>query len=327
MIKFKTKLPEATKPVEPPPLPAGEIAGGDDQPLFKIKDFPQNFLTYHIHKAAPSQRAPRHHNIIHASDLDPARRWCPREPALLTRDNLKRPSEFVATAQKMTWGMGYKGAELLMDLIPDAMIWGHWKCRACAHEMKFTYTPKACGKCGGARRALRYEEVLLRDPVTGVIGSVDLFVDLLGNGAKTPIEIKTEGNDSFKKRTAATFDHQWRTKLYMYLAARTPEVQAHGINTEEGRVIYFTKEGWADEPRIKEWKLGDWAKSSIKEYFVPRDDSMVQNALDDVILYRTWREQFEVGTLPQNNPLPARICTAPTDGRAKSCAACKACWA
>lgn len=326
MIKFKTKtpvaaqLPKALAPkVVPPDTP-------DDEPLFVIKDFPQNHVLYHIHKANPPPRPPRPHNVVHASDLDPARAWCPREPALLTKTGKTRPTEFVSTAQRMTWSMGYKGADLLMDLIPDKMQWGSWKCRSCSHEQPLCYKPEKCSGCGGSSKALRYVEIFLRDPETQLVGSVDLFVDILGNGMKTPIEIKTEGNEGFKKRTKPEFDHEWRTMLYLWLIQKTPQLAGKGLNHQEGRVLYFTKEGWADSPKIKEWKLGDWAKSAVKEYFVQRNDGMLFNSLEQVKTYRAWRTSFDGGYFPGEVPLPDRICNSPIETRAKNCAVCKECF-
>jgi hypothetical protein len=331
MIKFKAKpIGVTASPVE-----AGKQvkalttpAPGDQEPPFLIKDFPQNYITYHVHKATEKTRSPRPHNVVHASDLDPVRQWCPREPALLTHTGKSRPSEFVATAQRMTWGMGYKGADLLMDLIPAEMKWGNWKCRSCGHDHNLCYTPKACAGCGGSSKALRYVEVFLRDPDTELVGSVDLFVDILGNGIKTPVEIKTEGNDGFKKRTKPEFDHEWRTMLYLWLIERTPQLKGLGLNHQEGRVIYFTKEGWADAPKIKEWKLADRAASAIKEYFVNRNDDMTLNAREQVAAYREWRKIHDAGLVGSLvNPLPARVCSSPSETRAKNCAVCKECFA
>lgn len=329
MIKFRTKPLAATaSPVEAGKLVKAFSApgAGDHETPFIIKDFAQNYVTYHIHKAAAGTRSPRPHNVVHASDLDPVRDWCPREPALLTLHGKTRPNEFVATCQRMTWGMGYKGADLLMDLIPPKMIWGNWKCRSCQHEQNLVYKPEKCTGCGGSPKALRYVEVLLRDPVTELIGSVDLFVDILGNGVKTPIEIKTEGNDGFKKRIKPEFDHEWRTMLYLWLIEQTPQLKGFGLNHQEGRVIYFTKEGWADAPKIKEWALADRAASAIKEYFVNRNDDMTLKARERVEIYRAWRKEYDMGTATHTG-LPLGVCTSPAQTRAKGCAVCKECFA
>jgi len=88
--------------------------------------------------------------------------------------------------------------------------------------------------------------------------------------------------------------------------------------------MYFTKEGWADEPKIKEWKLQDWSASAVKEYWVNRNDDMIQNKIDDAMAYRLWRSQHDLGVTP--NPMPDRICDSATTSRAKACAVCKECF-
>lgn len=340
MIKFKVstdihpKLPVQKIPGTPTTEAAkitklqaeNSVPGfGDEEPVFQIKNFPQNHIKWLIHKNYKKYSAPRHHNVVHASDLDPARNWCPREPALLTRFDKKRPDSFTATAQAMTYTMGYKGADMVMDFIPKERLWGSWKCRACKHEMILRYKPEVCEKCQGHHSALRYVEVLLRAPAIGLIGSIDLFVDILGNGMKTPLEIKTEGNESFKARKKATFDHEWRTMLYLWLIEQSPELKGKGLNAHEARIIYVTKEGYADDPAIKEWKIGDWGKSAIKEYWVSRNDDMIEPAIAKVLAYRKWRNQFDQGGMGAF-PYPDRICKSADETRAKNCSVCKECF-
>lgn len=343
MIKFKTKPISPTKsPAEAGKKVKAETAGGgaDHEPAFVIKDFAQNYILYHIHKNGTRTSPPRHHNVVHASDLDPFRKWCAREPALLTLHDKKRPGEFTSTAQRMVWQMGYKGAELVMDMVPKEQQWGNWKCRGCKGEIKYAYRPKACPHCGGDHpRILEYQEVFLRDPKTGVVGSVDLFVDILGNGVKTALEIKTEGNDSFKARTKAEFDHEWRTMLYCRLIEANWDGEfaaKHHINTQTARIIYVTKEGHADSDLVASWGLVDWKKSAMKEYFVTRDDSMTQNQMDYAMSYRQWRNSWDaswegagpMGKVEAAGLLPDRVKGAKSPGctRCKKCPVKKECW-
>lgn len=298
------------------------------QQLIQIKDFHQNHIRYHIHKNTAGPRKPRHHNVVHISDLDPSRNWCPREPALLTTTGKKRESNFISTAQSTVFRMGYKAADLLMDLIPPEQIWGHWKCRACKHQMKFAYTPHKCSKCGADREALKYQEVLVRDPATGVVGSVDCFVDILSNGKRTGVEIKSEMNDDFKSRTKATFDHEWRSKGYMYLMARDPIVRKKGVNLEEMRIMYISKGGWVEDAQIKNWPVIDSGKTAIKEYWCHRDDSVVANQFELATAYREWRKFFDEPTMAPSVPMPKRHkkCTSIGCTMASSCPVRKECW-
>lgn len=340
MIKFKTKTIGASiNPADIAKTEKSEAEGqGDHEPAFLIKDFPQNYILYHIHKNGTRAGGARHHNVVHSSDLDPSRKWCAREPALLTVHEKKRPSEFVSTAQRMVWQMGYKGADLVMDMIPREKQWGNWQCRGCSHELKYAYAPTTCPSCGTAHpRAFEYKEVFLRDPKTGVVGSVDLFVDILGNGTKTALEIKTEGNEGFKSRDHATFDHEWRTMLYCRLAELNWDgdfAKEYSINTQSARIMYVTKEGYADSEKVAEWGLPDWKKSAMKEYFVQRYDTMTNNQMDYAMTYRTWRNTWDAATpfikdsLRTPDNLPPRVDGAKSPGctRCRSCVVKKMCW-
>lgn len=326
-VKFTVKPHMAAKDKAAPAAPEPETETGDHELIFQIKDFPQNYLKYHAHKNTAGPRKPRHHNVVHMSDLDPSRKWCPREPALLTALGKTRPQEYLGTALTTTYRFGNKGADLFIEMLPPAMVWGHWRCRACNHVTEFSYTPEKCGKCGANRAALRYKEVFMRDPQMGIVGSVDLFVDILGNGVRTGVEIKTEGNDKFKKRNKPEFEHEWRSKGYLWLMEQAPQVQGRGLNLKEMRVVYITKEGWDADPQIKEWGLSDSAKSSLKEYWVSRDDSAIANQIDRAWQYRAWRSAWDSGA-PMSLPLPDRHphCTSPACTRAKSCPVRAQCW-
>lgn len=313
-IKFK-----ATK-VTPAPQP--------DAPLetinAKITEFPQNFVMYHYHKNTARPTKARHHNVIHSSDLDPGRNWCPREPALLTLHNKKRPNGFISAAQQTVFDFGHKGSDIVRERLPPEMVWGNWRCRNCGHSEKHTYTPKSCSGCG-AKGSIDYREVFGRCPETGVVGSFDLCVDVLMNGKPVIVETKTEGNADFKSRSAPTFDHEWRTKLYLRLAAVTPWLQGK-LNTTAARIVYISKEGHAEDARIKKWGLPDAASSALKEYIVPRDDSALDNRLQLVKSYRLWRKHHDAD--PNNNPvtMPDRICNTKNDTRAAACSVCKECF-
>lgn len=322
-VKFKTKAMQHSTKAKAAAAPDAD--GVDHEPAFLIQDFAENYISFHVHKATAGPRKARHHNVVHASDLDPVRQWCPREPALLTKLNMKRPDTYLTTAQKMVFEWGHAGADMLIGLLPDNVVWGNWQCGLCESEVSFSYRPKKCTKCDAHGTWFGYREVFVRDPTTGVVGSIDLMVDLLGNGVKIPVEIKTEGNETFKGRSKPTFEHEWRTMLYLRLIAADPHMKKHGVSTLTGRVVYLCKEGFEDAPRIKEWGLPDAGKSSIKEYWVKRNDDMVENQMDLARTYRKWRTAFDMGGAL---PLPPRIskCTSQGCARATQCPVRVQCW-
>ena len=325
MIKFKNVGKDPLSELPPKPIDT-KNPDPSPEPLYKIKDFPNNHVMYHLHKQVACSRGARAHNVVHASDLDPVRRWCPREPALLTKYTFKRPSGFISTAQGTVFKFGHKAADIVIESLPPEIVWGNWKCLACGHDQKHQFTPPSCQKCNANRKALSYREVFMRDPATGIVGSCDVWVDLLKNGQKTMIEIKSEGNTSFKNRSKAEFDHDWRTKLYLWLAERTPWLTEHNLNLHEARVLYVTKEGHIDTDLVKKWGLSDWSKTPFKEYFVERDDTFSQNQRDLVMTYRKWRNAFEAHGQHHAVPLPTRVCKTKNDTKARDCSVCKQCF-
>lgn len=320
-LKFKS-LPANLAKKLPEPSAEPKTPGN----YLKIEDFPQNSLVYRAHEHTAGVSKPRHHATIHASDLDPERSWCAREVALLTLHDMKRPEGFLSTAQKVVFDFGHKASDVFRECLPPQMVWGNWKCLACDKITKREYTPSKCPHCGARGRALEYREVFAKDPKTGVVGSFDLIVDPLMNGQKVIVETKSEMGDAWQKRNKAEFAHEWRTKLYLYLAAVTPWLQNYGINTQSARIIYINKGGHGPAPQIKKWGLKDWAKTPFKEYRVKRDDTFLTGQIDKVHTWRKWKALHAVNPKAAAADLPDRICDSPTTTLAKNCAACQKCF-
>ena len=203
---------------------------------------------------------------------------------------------------------------------------GDWKCRACGETTKARYTPDKCGHCGADGKALRYAEILMRCPDTGIVGSPDILFDMLANGRKTIIEIKSEGADAFKARTAPTEDHVTRTCMYLWLAERTPWLAGKGIATDEARIVYACLDTHVEDPRIKAWKLSDAARTPYKEYVVKRNDARFTAALEKVGEWLTYRAALEYGDAPDSVPLPDRVCRSAGCSRARRCSVAALCF-
>ena len=101
--------------------------------------------------------------------------------------------------------------------------------------------------------------------------------------------------------------------------------QKYNLNVHSARIIYVTKEGYANAPIIKEWGLADWAKSSMKEYFVERNDSFTDKRMDLAMSYRKWRDGFDAGGFPKLPPRAEKATSADCT-RCKRCPVKKECW-
>lgn len=268
-----------------------------------------------IHKSSKKNRKARHHRKVHASDLDPARSWCPREVALLEVSGRTRPDEFLPTCRQVTFSMGYAASDLLERFTPEEVVWGAWKCRACGEELPPQHKPTACPSCGAKKEALRYREVFMRDPDTGVVGSCDLWVGLDGR-VLTAIECKSEGKDTFAARTAPDFDHVWRTRFYLWLASVTPWLQSKPLNLHDARIVYVCKSGFESDPELKAAKIADQHASPFKEYVVERDDVQMTAQMERV---REWTSFYAAITKGASATWPEGVCSDLKCSRASRC--------
>ena len=308
---MKIKIGKPPRSKSPPEPPAPKEAKPDAS------------LMVLVHEKSRKHRAPRPHKRVHASDLDPGREWCPREPAVLEAFGLKRDDEFLSTAQQITFSLGYAAADTLERFIPEGRLWGNWQCRACGHEQRHRYRPGECHQCGGDVKAIRYREVLMQDPETKLVGSPDMLVDLRGDHVKTLIEVKSEGKEGFAKRTGPSPDHVWRTRLYLYLASVTPWLAPHGIDTESARIVYVCKEGHEPSDALKAARVRDAHRSPLKEYVVTRSDAHLTAAFEKLNAWLAFREAMESGA-----PVswPDGVCPSGNCPRAKRCAAANRCF-
>lgn len=327
-IKFNKPPPLSTKDAgeSGKKVKAEKVGVAEDHiEPFVIKDFRENYLTYHLHKHQSGPRPSRPHDHVHMSDLDPARKWCPREPALLTFHNQKRNPDYLGVAQKVVFELGRRVADMVIDFLPPDRVWGNWKCLSCETIWKRRFMPACCPGCSAGRHMLSYREVMFRDPATGVTGSVDLFYDLLGSGIVTGFELKSEGNEKFLKRSKPEFEHEWRSMGYLYLLNRANKDHVKNINLKDFRVVYVSKEGHQESAKLKQWGLTGMARTPLKEYWVNRNDEMVEARFDLAFEYRQWRDAYDDGKVL---PLPPRIpyCTSKGCVRAKSCKVVKECW-
>lgn len=306
-MKIQINKPKRVQKVAPDPKPAPASES----------------LVTMIHRESKKKRPARPHARVHASDLDPSREWCPREPAVLTMFGIKRPDDFLPTHLQFTFSMGYATADSVMRIIPRDRIWGNWKCRACGHVHLHRYAPDTCGHCGGSARALRYEEVLLQDPDTKQVGSADLIVDLAKDGRKTIVEIKSEGKAGWSERDAPTPDHAWRTRLYLRLASVTPWLRNRGVDFQSARILYACKDGHDPSPELKEAGVRDAHRSPFKEYVVRRCDEVLAAADEKLTEWLKFKEAYDTGA---SLPWPDGVCSSGTCSRARRCPARDHCF-
>jgi hypothetical protein len=265
-----------------------------------------------LHARIGGYEKPRSKKTIHASDLTYGEReFCPRQSRLMDLYDVQDKAAHISTAQATTFHEGRdKQARLNNDWLRDVMV-GRWDCRSCGKSVPFGPVPK--GGCNNPELRCNwgYEEVRVKDEITGASGGIDGLLILRKGEKLRLLECKIMDKDMFKKLVAPLAEHRVRTRMYLQLVARSDEPWATQIDTSEGTVLYIMRGfGCKDEE-------GEF--SPFKEYTVKRNDDEVQPYL----------ARAHAVTLSRNDKakgFPCGICSTMMSDRAQTCPVAKQCF-
>lgn len=291
--------------------------------LLAAKVVDKVMIKHLIHKRLAGWEKARPHGTIHASELLKEKEFCPREWAFLDLGIVKKKDDYVGTAMRMTFDHGRDMEwRLRNDWLRDAMI-GIWKCGICSHvHPTFGKAPKiVCPKCGWGHK-WEYEETRLLDPVSGVSGGIDGFVDVGSTKAKL-LEIKSMDKDEHKGLLAPKAEHKFRTALYLKLVSASPKIETDRINPHEASILYVSKSyGFKDES-LKAAGIVDAPFSPFKEFLIGRDDALVRTPLNRATAVTLYRKMAGEGV---GAGLPCGICVNGLTKRAQQCTAVGPCF-
>jgi hypothetical protein len=248
----------------------------------------------------------RGYTVVHASDVTKPN-FCPRHIALLDVLKKKAPDEYISSALQATFDVGNATARLVTDHWLGEYAVGNWVCESCGEQRSFCKKPaNGCKKLGSC--AWHYREVIFESQEYGVRGSIDVMVDL-GVLALNVTELKIIKPEDFADIKAPLAEHTIRTALYLKIIADSDSPYREKINLHEARVLYASR-GYGKKNLDHNGEILPW-----KEYVVKRDDERVQPLLNMAKQVKIFRED-------PAHPMPAGICTLPTDKYAKSCSTC-----
>ena len=266
-----------------------------------------------LHARIGGYELDRSKKTVHASDVtknDPE--FCPRLSRLMDVDpSIKMGSQHIGTAQAVTFADGRdKQARLNNEWLRDLMV-GDWKCTSCGATRQFTKAPK--GGCDNAKVRCNwvYEEVRVKDPVTGISGGLDALI-AVGQGKKLRmIECKIVDKDFYKDLKAPFAEHRVRTRLYLRLIANSKQAWAKQIETAHATVLYMMRGFGAkdDEGEI----------TPFKEYMVKRDDA-------ETDVYAAKAQALTLSRTDPDKGFPCGTCTTMMSPRAQRCPAAKQCF-
>lgn len=282
-----------------------------------------------LHRQFSTQEPGRPITRVHASDITySSHPFCPRERAYLHQNKKKPPMQRLSTSEHMTFGIGHAVEDLIIaGFIENGMAIGDWKCEHCGKFFRFCKQPPKCDGCGDRR--LKYVEVRVTSPITGVSCGIDLVLDFPGDAKHTIVEIKSMDKDQFKQLIAPLAEHQTRSKLYLRSIAEAQgqddQLFTNLLRTDRAFILYSTKGGYGTAcEEVPTWDFWDAAFSPFKDFIIERDDASLDGVVAPALEFKLWYDAFKAGDTELD--LPARICSSSMDKRAKSCSCLSPCF-
>lgn len=251
----------------------------------------------------------RSYRVIHVSDLTHEDGFCPRAAILLQKFSRQRKPMYVSTAMRVAFDNGNALHDLVRNKWLRDDVVGQWVCSGCDWTIKFSKRPRFnCKQCH--RDLWVYHEEEFTDQQTGVVGSIDFFLDL-GTGKHVMCEAKSLDKDMFRNLKAPMGEHRVRTQTYLALIARSGRPEVDRIDLTHGRILYISKGfGIKDEQYHK--------ILPFKEFIVERQDSSSGVYLGLAKLVNDYRNH--------GGPMPHGVCATAYDKRAKYCPVSMECF-
>lgn len=281
----------------------------------------------HTKFGGPDQtRSPK---VVHVSMLTDAtwqREYCPRESALAYLHAIEGQVRWISTAERLTYDVGNFYHDIVVRKLTAEAI-GDWECSRCGWEKRGTYQD-----CENCKFSMTYKEMFFRSPITGVVGSIDLVLNL-GFSKAVIVEIKSVEKDKFRELALPMAEHRQRVLGYLQLlreVSETNEWVKENISLNFGYVLYVSK-GLGHYFK-KKGMGGIKERYSPFQEFVVRPNGGAQKHVDEMFAraksYWKWRAQMDMPLAKKGAKLPARIknCSNSQCKRAIKCNARKECW-
>ena len=273
---------------------------------FSVKD--------ELHRRIPGYDTLRSLDTLHASDLS-SEDFCPRERVFNIMGATFRPKRFIGTSMRMTFDHGRAIENRIRNIYLRDLLVGDWYCDVCNSSGITGHYPKyKCFCCGYSRWS--YRELRVGDKSCS--GGLDgLIKD--GNSYRI-LELKTMDKDQFKTLNAPLPEHRLRSCLYMYLAEQPTQFGLDiDIITNSAIVLYVSKSFGISDKTLKERGIEDEPFSPFKEFYVDRDDHIIQPRLKMARAVKRFRDS-------EGKEIPSGVCSSPMDKRAAKCSSCQLCF-
>lgn len=251
-------------------------------------------------------------DVLHASDVTKPD-FCPRREAFLDMKKVVHGNAaFIGVSQAVTYWMGRKVAQTLIEEWAGQSAVGNWRCVHCNGQRTMTSQPLYvhCATSVTTFCEWRFVEPVIESMATSTSGSIDVFFDV-GTPLLVLTELKILAAEEFDSMVTPLPEHRQRTNLYLRIIAESNWAYKDRINLHEGRVLYVS--------RGHGKKNVDYGGKVIpfKEYKVARDDQALLPIIQRATQLKTFR---------QNGSMPSAVCHTAMDKMAKSCTFAKECF-
>ena len=263
-----------------------------------------------LHDRIPEQNEPLSLESVHASDLTNENApFCPREFALLRATGKKRKGFYISVALRHTFNMGWDIQRRVNNEYLRDVMWGTWRCPRCYVDHHAQLVPEKCASCGVSGGLLEYVESRVQCPGHNLSGGLDACVQFAPNDIRL-VEIKSVDKDIAKKLKAPLSEHRIRTRLYLYLASKTPELSA-ALNTSVAHILYISKSfGFRQDTHGQRF-------SPFMEYRIERNDAEIAPYL---------QKAAALEKAMKSKSMPHGICSGSACKRAQSCSVVAECF-
>ncbi len=282
-----------------------------------------NRLRKLLHSKFGQPQVTRNPKTVHVSMLTDGdwggKEYCARESALAYSTGLEYGTRWIGTAERLTYDVGwFLQHEVTRRLI--AHLLGEWHCQVCDAQWRGKYAPCECGNPDP-----RYGEMHFRSIKSGVMGSIDMCLDL-GFPKAVIVEVKSMEKEKFNGLAMPTLEHRRRVIGYLRLLRECSETDPwikNNIELEFGYVLYISK-GLGKYFKYREGGVKD--KYSPFQEFLVKAEGGAKSEIDEMFerasMYWAWRNA------DQSEQIPPRIYNCPNSEckRAIKCRMRKECW-
>lgn len=275
--------------------------------VVRLPEKDDNVVSVILAKAKRQHRKPRTDNHIHVSDLIGR---CLRKKAIMHRDNVRAPSEYLSLMDGLTFRIGDAVHDFVKERATEASpteVWGNWQCKCgksktTTPEVFSVVSKTVCTHC--STPMTEYAEVSMIDDELDIIGHPDLIFFLSAVSAFYVAELKSISAKEYDDLVRPKPDHILQVVMYWYLMRKAGYSVANKVS-----VLYVTK--------------GYKFKGSPFTEFVIDAESVVSTGriadlLEDA---RAFKAAKEGGELPLRT-----TCATPESTEAKKCEVCATCF-